>query len=80
VPGAVGSRDSPGPWRRETTPTVRDYSHYNPGTAAAFERSDAAARAGDPGEAAREFIRGLAIASPEEQRRILAAAHPDTAH
>ncbi|MFP8882607.1 hypothetical protein [Streptomyces mangrovi] len=57
---------------------MRDYSHYRPAVAAAFERSDAAARAGDPGEAAREFIRGLVLASPEEQRRILAAAQPGT--
>ncbi|MFP8904799.1 hypothetical protein [Streptomyces atacamensis] len=57
---------------------MRSYSHFNPGTAAAFERSDAAHRQGDHAEAAREFARGLAIASPDEQRRILAAARGTT--
>ncbi|GAA2407400.1 hypothetical protein GCM10010420_39380 [Streptomyces glaucosporus] len=59
---------------------MRDYSHYNPATAAAFERSDAALRNDDHAEAAREFARGLALASPEEQHRITAAVHRTTTH
>ncbi|GAA2386965.1 hypothetical protein GCM10010420_07320 [Streptomyces glaucosporus] len=57
---------------------MRDYSHFNPGTAAAFERSDAAHRNGDHAEAAREFAHGLALASPEERQRIEAAVRRTT--
>ena len=49
---------------------MRDYSHFNPATAAAFERSDAAHRNGDHHQAAVEFVRGLAAASPQERRQI----------